>query len=325
MDPDCRADSRKNTFSEVSTLMMTKGTATVDKVVRLCLHGLGVRPELELQPTAIDFGTVQVVLSDVIFIIYWMDVDTTLRSATRQLYTPITLKSVGVIETRVLRLTNPCCLPLTYRYRKVACLEVKPAWVTLKANSALEVVVSVKPVNIGTVNTSLVLELLSPECPSTKDSKYVVVGHRTLTVSYNAPSVTILPKIVFNLGISPLRGNEVGFLTGDVRFDMDVPKPRGAMLRADLTETSPWPRLETCDVTERGEPEDRATWTGVKKGSWPNNRPPTTWPHYVVPKTEERPTKEQRSFGVRTESLARAREGLPDCPGVKGPVYYLDI
>nr|CAD7576742.1 unnamed protein product [Timema californicum] len=56
---------------------------------------------------------------------------------------------VGVIETRVLRLTNPCCLPLTFRYRKVACLEVKPAWVTLRANSALEVVVSVKPVNIG--------------------------------------------------------------------------------------------------------------------------------------------------------------------------------
>nr|CAD7446926.1 unnamed protein product [Timema bartmani] len=212
---------RKTPFTEVSTLMMTKGT--VDKVVRLCLHGLGVYPELELQPTAIDFGTVQ----------------------------------VGAIETRVLRLTNPCCLPLTYRYRKVACLEVKPAWATLRANSALEVVVS-------TVHTSLVLELLSPECPSIKDSKYMVVGHRTLTVSYNAPSVTILPKIVFNLGISPLRGNEVGFLTGDVRFDMDVPKPRGAMIRADLTETSPWPRLETCDVMERGEPEDRATWTGVK-------------------------------------------------------------
>ncbi|CAG2056170.1 unnamed protein product, partial [Timema podura] len=278
------------------------------------------------------------------------------------------LYQAGAIETRVLRLTNPCCLPLTYRYRKVACLEVKPTGATLRANSALEVVVSVKPVSIGTVHTSLVLELLSPECPSIKDSKYMIVGRRTLTISYNAPSVTILPKIVFNLGISPLRGNEVGFLTGDVR---------------------PWPRLETCDVMERGEPEDRATWTGVKvplqcqgqlflidsglsemdsdvmnrgeikiiltlspstlgslrlvlsspssdiseaqcrrteagkrsvakppRARGQTTTPPTSWPHYVVLKTEEGPTKEQRSFGVRTESLGRAREEMPDCTGV---------
>nr|CAD7446925.1 unnamed protein product [Timema bartmani] len=60
--------------------------------------------------------------------------------------------------------------------------------------------------------------------------------------------------------------------------------------------------------------------TRNEKRSWPNKRPPTSWPHYVVLKTEEGPTKEQRSFGVRTESLGRAREELPDCPGVKGPV-----
>lgn len=136
---------------------------------------------------------------------------------------------------RVLLIQNKSSrLPITLKYNKVPFVFIHPSLIRVEAAVGLEVLIRFKVAKLGPINTKLRFDLLY------KDkllSHYQCVGQIELPVKLMVKSVWKKPKPQFNMGITPMITNEVGFLTDDVRFNTKIEKPRSAMVRYKCRKT----------------------------------------------------------------------------------------
>ncbi|CAH1960120.1 unnamed protein product [Acanthoscelides obtectus] len=127
---------------------------------------------------------------------------------------------------------NSKYLPVTFKYNKVSCMETFPKECTLKPDGSVDVLLQLRPTKIGKVHTNVEFDLTYLG----EDKTVYRVGQARLAVTYEVhqekaekETAGLLPK--FNMGITPMVTNEVGFLVDDIRFNSDVKQmPRQAIV-----------------------------------------------------------------------------------------------
>lgn len=123
---------------------------------------------------------------------------------------------------------NSLHLPIWLKYNKVPYVFIDPITFKVKASNSLEIVIIFKPAKLGAINTKIVFDLLYKH---EFEENYQDVGKLDVPLKLYVQSVTKKPIPRFVMGITPMCTNEVGFLTEDVRFNSDLEKPSGAMIR----------------------------------------------------------------------------------------------
>nr|CAI5825410.1 unnamed protein product [Callosobruchus analis] len=118
---------------------------------------------------------------------------------------------------------NSRYLPVTFKYNKVSCIETFPKEYTLKPSGSVDVLLQLRPTKIGKVQTNVVFDLTYHG----EDRVVYNVGKARFAVTYEVhqekaekEAAGLLPK--FNMGITPMITNEVGFLVDDIKFSSNV-------------------------------------------------------------------------------------------------------
>ncbi|XP_054287895.1 cilia- and flagella-associated protein 47-like [Macrosteles quadrilineatus] len=142
------------------------------------------------------------------------------------LYFPDTL--VGATVVKVVQLTNKTNQLLAFQYSKIPFFEVIPDFKKLSPKTSYDVTVKLCARNIGFLPKILSFNILA-EKNATDKQDFHVVNHINVRIFGNVKSQNILPKPTFNLGITPMITNEVGFLTDGVTFASRIKKPRCAL------------------------------------------------------------------------------------------------
>lgn len=79
----------------------------------------------------------------------------------------------------------------------------------------------------------IIIEFLYPNQPSKNvdtEKNLQYVGEIRIPLYSKVDAVIQKPQPKFNFGITPMITNEVGFLTHNIRFSDEMPKPRQAMV-----------------------------------------------------------------------------------------------
>lgn len=136
---------------------------------------------------------------------------------------------IDVEVKRVLMIKNQSKrLPITLKYNKVPYVFIKPPIITVEARTDLEIEIYFKVAKIGQINTKISFDLLHE---NKLEKNYQCVGKFDVPLKMNVNAKTKTPKPKFNMGITPMCTNEVGFLTDDVRFNTAIEKPQAAMVQ----------------------------------------------------------------------------------------------
>lgn len=85
-------------------------------------------------------------------------------------------------------------LPIIYRYKKSAFVEVFPNQDTIQPEGSKEVLVRITPAKSGTVRMKIVFELLYYDFPR-KNGEYVVVGQESALLEFDVPFVKTTQKL----------------------------------------------------------------------------------------------------------------------------------
>lgn len=137
-------------------------------------------------------------------------------------------------------------LPIFYEYVKTAYVDIVPPKGKLDVSQSVEVAMNVSPKRPGILDTEIKFNLLYYSDVVNGDRELVKVGNALANLQMNVrfPVAKIQPK--FNPGITPMVGNEVGFLTDNVKFSSNVEKPNMAMLRS--CELNPSKKLDDAKI-----------------------------------------------------------------------------
>lgn len=138
-------------------------SADVQGSLRLCLYGEGETANVTLRPDAFHLGS---------------------------------LEKNQTTERELLIFNTSEVLPIVYRYKKVAFVEVSPKQGTIQPEEGKEVLIKITPGKSGDVKTKIVFELLYYNFPR-KEGEYVVVGEESVVLEFNVPFIkpTLKPKV----------------------------------------------------------------------------------------------------------------------------------
>lgn len=99
----------------LSELLLEDDLLDQSDVIRLCIHGEAVRPNVLLQPSEIEFSKLK----------------------------------VGESETRIIKITNLSPISINFKFHKAVNVRTEPWEAWLKRNKAVEVVVTWNPKSAG--------------------------------------------------------------------------------------------------------------------------------------------------------------------------------
>ncbi|KAG5884668.1 hypothetical protein JTB14_033206 [Gonioctena quinquepunctata] len=201
-------DIKVTTFSSVSELdytivshenIQTTGNELnmMDTCLRVCLYGEIEEAAVEIKPNAFD-------INDLV---------------------------EGQICIRTFNVKNKSKnLPIIMKHYKVACIEFEPEEIDLEPDGNVDVLLSIRPKKIGFQEHKLILKLLY----RSRDNMSYEVGSTFIYLRYATSSNQRpgMPKAnpKYNMGITPIVTNEVGFLVDDVRYNTEIKKPLQAIV-----------------------------------------------------------------------------------------------
>lgn len=188
------------TFSSASSVHSEQRFEILKSTVSIYLHGEAETVNVSVQPSALDL---------------------------------INMK-MGVEERRVLQIRNHSMyLPIVLRYKKVPFITINPVLQALSKNEIRDVLIKINPRRLGNITTKIVFDLLFKHL---HDEKYQELGTIEIPVTLDVTSYTNHFQPRFNVGITPMLTNEVGFLTDDVTFESDIKKPQCAMIQSKASD-----------------------------------------------------------------------------------------
>lgn len=163
-------------------------SANIQGSVRVCLYGEGETADVTLRPDAFHLGSLE------------MNQPT---------------------ERELLIFNTSEVLPIIYRYKKVAFVEVIPKQGTVPPEEGKEVLVRVTPGRSGTIKTKIAFDLLYYNFPR-KEGEYVVVGEESAVLHFEVPFAKQVVKAKIRKGPCGKRN----LLTEELRFStkVDIPK-----------------------------------------------------------------------------------------------------
>ncbi|KAK9510513.1 hypothetical protein O3M35_005283 [Rhynocoris fuscipes] len=153
-------------------------------ILRLCLHGVAVKPRLEVIPDELIFENV-------------------------------TLGSIIDKVITIKNLTHEVCLG--YRYEKMPYFHVEPSMQFIQPKKCVDVLVRFKAQSLGSRQTALKLEMVSPQ-NLTDNTNIIAVGmvEVKLKIRLKVEAKDLKPQ--FNMGITPRITHEVGLHTEKMTF-----------------------------------------------------------------------------------------------------------
>ncbi|XP_014282271.1 cilia and flagella-associated protein 47 isoform X3 [Halyomorpha halys] len=237
-------------------------------MLRICLHGDGVKPLLTAVPDYLCFGGLE----------------------------------VGMECKKVIRLTNESCsLPLGYRYRKTVGLYVYPRSQFIDPKKSLEITVSFRATSLTYDKNHLTFEVIAYQnLMDKKNLKTIAEVHIGFSVKIKT-SVKI-PQPKFNLGITPSIAHESGVHTELIKYkDIHSKAPKSLLVPKDGTDKRPW--LHGIDFVAY--PNDRPRSFRVKKHD-PKVRAIFTGTRRYIPPVDPESTytrKEKELMNRRNEQL----------------------
>lgn len=99
----------------LSELLLEDDLLDQTDVIRLCIHGEAVRPNMLIQPSEIEFSKLK----------------------------------VGESEEKVIKITNKSVIPINFKFHKAVNITTEPCEARLKPHKAVEVVVCWNPKSAG--------------------------------------------------------------------------------------------------------------------------------------------------------------------------------
>lgn len=167
----------------------------LEDVLNVCLYGQGETANVILNPDAFDLGK----------------------------------RTYNETVTRELLIKNRSeVVPVLFRYKKVAHVNVQPAEGMLLPAQSIELNIIVTPRQYGSVKLEVGFDLLYYNFPR-NINEYQIVGDAFVTLCFEVPTVTKMPDTWFNMGITPEYLGEVGFHVDDVRYSTSTEIPKSVM------------------------------------------------------------------------------------------------
>ncbi|CAF0728757.1 unnamed protein product [Adineta steineri] len=124
--------------------------------------------------------------------------------------------------------------PIDFRFPSIANFAVEPACGKLKPRQKLKITVTFLPHQIGTINKTLVCEVvgavINSAAPVYTQSKAIHQAQCVLTG--HASMITEIPPEKFNMGLKPLISNEVGINVNTTQDSLKSFYPRAAILNS---------------------------------------------------------------------------------------------
>nr|XP_023018449.1 cilia- and flagella-associated protein 47-like [Leptinotarsa decemlineata] len=256
--------------------------------LRVCLYGEIEEAAVELTPNAIDIA-------------HLLEGETCIRTFN------IRNKSMS--------------LPISFKYDKIACIELEPEEPTLNPNGNIDVSIVIRPTRIGVVEQKIMLQLLY-RC----DNVSYEVGKSFIFLRYSTSSNPTLSRSMikpkFNLGITPANANEVGFLVDDTRYNSTIKKPIKAIVDEDFE------RFNKNNANLIAFPNDRAGSLRPWRCDVPCTtifanipRYVNTQDKYILSKAELEKKQNEKSYYLEYLRSTHTKTETSESPGV-GPKDY---
>ncbi|CAH1388641.1 unnamed protein product [Nezara viridula] len=235
-DPFCTGAGRTS-FTAASSMSDTNQDLDM---LRICLHGDGVKPMLTAVPDSLYFENME----------------------------------VGKECKKVIRLTNESTsLPLGYRYKKTVGVYVYPESHFIDPKKSLELAVSFRASSLIFENTRLKFEVIAYQ--DLTDRKHLkTIDEVHVELSANIKSIFNPPQPKFNMGITPSIAHETGVHTETVMYK-DIHSKCPKSLLVPKNGKRPWlygsdfvayPNdMPSSFRVKKHDPKVRAIFTGTKR------------------------------------------------------------